>query len=85
MSYPRRLRIQVVSFDRLTDNLKSVGVPLCVFACNVELDYFVDIVVYREADRRLAVNFEKSGVPSSLQPDVARKVKRHVRRLERSW
>lgn len=79
-------RIELVLFDRLASDPKAIDKLLGIALVKVDGRPFPGVPVYRDAGRRLVVALPVDSVefalPWAAQRQVARLVRRHVRRLE---
>lgn len=87
MNTPTCSRIEVVQFDRLADDLRAVDALVGFALVKVDTTPLPPIAVYRAADRRLVVaipvDAREFALPWPTQRQLARLVRRCVRRLER--
>lgn len=80
-------QVRLVLFERLARDLNNTDTLLGRALCTVDGEPVLPVLVYREADRRLAVAVPVCCTGHAVRFDaqlvIARKVKRHVRRLVR--
>ena len=81
-------QVRIVLFTRMSADLGATDTLLGRALCTVDGEPIPEVLVYREPDRRLAVaipvHSHEYALPWEVQRLIARKVKRYVRRLERS-